>query len=192
MDTLKDIILTSIISPAIFEVLKFIIVTIKNKIKETSFPHTMNGFWCTFHESNVEDHSYSAYELLEIKQQDSKLYVRLYQLTDDERFYTYRGFGYIRGNKASISYEEIKSEISSSTGTITLIRKDATQHVPVYEGVYSEFLKEEKECVFKKYSLTHIDIEKKNIFLLILLKTIYAKKYMNKDSFKNVCKNSMR
>lgn len=187
MDNWKNIIISAIVSPTIFEVLKYLIVFIINKIKEKSLPHTMDGYWY----SSVKESEYIGYELIKIKQQSSKLYFHIYQLTKDNRFYVYKGCGYIRGSKVSLSYEEVKENKSSVTGNITLLKRDITQHTPKFEGIYSYFSKEETMCTTNPYNLFSLKINKMDRLLLLIFKSKYAKSYMKKERFISGCENAV-
>lgn len=187
MDNWKSIIISSIISPAIFEILKYFSVFIINKIKEKSLPYTMDGYWY----ASVKESEYIGYELIKIKQRNNKLYFHIYQLTNDDRFYVYKGCGYIRDSKVSLSYEEAKENKSSVTGNITLLKRDITQHTPKFEGIYSHFFKEETICTTKPYNLFSLKINKMDRLLLLMFKSMYAKKYMKKERFISGCENAV-
>lgn len=178
-----NFILTCLIAPAVFEILKIFTIWIINRIKESSIPYSMSGYWCTYHEATVDKKNYSCYELLKIKQQGSRLSLQIYQLTKDNRFYVYKGTGYIRGVKVSFVYEEANSGISSSTGSMNLLRKDILQHTPRYEGIYSEFIGENQNCMSNPYILCFYDVGWIDKILILVFKSKYVKKYMKKERF---------
>lgn len=178
-----EVILTWLIAPTVFELLKIFVIWIINKIEERSLPYSMSGYWCTYHEMIVNNQTYSCYELLKIKQQGSKLVLCIYQLTNDNRFYLYKGKGYIRGAKVSFSYEEVNSKFSSSTGNVSLLRKDILQHTPRYEGVFSEFIRENENCTCSPYILCFLDLGWFDKMMITIFKSRYIKNYMEKERF---------
>lgn len=179
-----NIIITCLVFPAIYEILKSIVIRSLNVFKEKSLPYTMTGFWCAHHTAKDEkvEKVFSTFEILDIQQQNTYLTVTIYQYINDGRFYTYKGKGYIRGEKIAISYEEAEEGMSNNTGNITIRREDTYQHRPQYVGIYSEFIRENKFCTSRPYALESLEISKMDKVLLKVLKNRYAKIYMEKAS----------
>ena len=186
MDNIYNIIVTCFVAPAIYELLKHLLLLVKNKLQESNVEYTISGYWGAIHsdkDKNGKEHT--AYELLKISQEGNKLFSKLYQLTNDERFYTYNCVGYIKGQKVSLAYSELNNQFSNDTGTINLLRYEKFQHTPNFMGVYSEFSKSDTVCTSKEYNLIPVKLNLKERILLILLKSRYAKIYLKKESFKN-------
>ncbi len=189
-----NILITSLISPAVFEILKLFCSWLYNKLKNRSLPYTISGYWLACHNTEVvvENIAYTACEIIKIKQNGTNLSFVLYQLTNDKRFYIYRGVGYIRGSKVSLSYEETHSEISSNTGSFTLLKRDTLQHTSCFTGIYSEFVKEEKHCTSMPYSMHLLKLTYFERIMFTLFKSKYAKQYMKKRNFFEQHENNMQ
>lgn len=182
MDIGENIIITCFVCPAVYEILKTSIKHIYGWLQNGSQPYTMTGFWWAYHQAKDENVGkvFSAYEILDIRQQNSHLIITLYHHTNDGRFYTYKGKGYIRGNKVAISYEELGKSNSDNTGNITLRRDNTYQHRPRYTGIYSEFKRDNKNCTSREYTIEGCEISIWNKMLLKVFKSCYAKKYIRK------------
>ena len=178
----RNIIITCFLAPAIYEILKHIVFSICDKIRENGMPYVITGYWVAYHSSKFGDGSeYAAFELIKIKQKNDKLFAKLFQLTDDERFYTYNCKGYIKGNKVVLSYCEANSSLSNAVGTFNLLRKEQLQHLPCFYGVYSEFIKDNRECSSSAYKLFPYKVPVFNRVLIYLLKSKYVRRYMRKE-----------
>ncbi len=186
MKNTYNVIVAWFIAPAMYEILKHIIILIKNKLQERTIEYTVSGYWGTVHSAKDKDgKEYTAYELLKMKQKGNELRSKLYQLTNDGRFYTYNCTGYIKGQKISLAYSELNNKFSNDTGTINLLRFEKFQHTPNFVGVYSEFSKSDTSCTSKDYNLIPLKINAKDRVLLAILKSKYAQKYLEKENTKN-------
>lgn len=188
MDKWTNIIITCLVFPAIYEILKAIVIRVLNLFKEKSLPYTMTGIWCTHHAAKDDkvEKVFSAFEILDIRQQNTQLTVTIYQYINDGRFYTYKGKGYVRGEKVAISYEEVGQRISSNTGNLTLRREDVYQHRPRYTGIYSEFIRDGKVCTSRPYILECSEISEADKLLLKVFKSRYAKTYMERSRYQSL------
>ena len=183
-------IIIGIITHVLIEFGKSLKKFIASKIYIRSLQFSIEGYWCTYHEQTSEDKVlYQAYELIKMSINKDKLFFRLYQYTEDKRFYLYKGCAYFRNNKIALSYEEVNNAHSNYTGTFNLqTGNDDANHKIILKGVYSEFLKDSAECKSNNYSLYEYNISKKDKFLILLFKSHYIKKLMKKEDFKNECK----
>lgn len=91
MNNIIKTIITGIIATAIYEIAKYIIIFIIDRVKEKSKEFSISGIWCTYHESrsSIDNQLFSAYELIKLKYNHGKIIMNLYQLTNDGRKYHY-------------------------------------------------------------------------------------------------------
>ncbi len=176
----KGIIFTCFIAPFLYEMLKHLIFFAKDKLNDHINPYSISGYWVSFHSSKNENGvEYSAYELLRFKQTKNNLSVKLYQHTNDDRFHIYKGLGFIKGNRISLSYCESNDSYSNDIGTFNLSREEESQHTPCFTGVYTEFSKN-SDCTAKDYKMTPLKISAIDRLLLSAFQSRYAKYYMNR------------
>lgn len=178
------VIVSGIAASASFEIIKTIFLRIKNKFEERSLPFNITGYWCNYQEQKSRDgFVYTAHELIVMKHRGEKLHFKLYQLTNDNRRHLYKGIGFIRGNKISLAYEEVKKARSNHTGTFNLRVQNIREHSVQLAGQYAEFLQEGIKCECYNYVLEECNITIWDKFLVWLLKSRYTTKLMSKESF---------
>lgn len=187
VENLSGVIITGIIASAMFEIIKFSIIFVKDKIYEKGLPFTISGYWCTYHEKG----SYYAFEFVKIKHRGDKLKFRLYQKTNDGRFHFYKGNGYIRANKISFAYQEVNKNRSNHVGTLNLRIYNISEHCIGLVGSYSEFSKDEKECSHLPYELREFTESKWDKIFILLFRRNYIKRLMDREEFKNACRMCM-
>lgn len=187
MNNIIKTIITGIIATAIYEIAKYIIIFITDRVKEKSKEFSISGIWCTYHESrsSIDNQLFSAYELIKLKYNHGKIIMNLYQLTNDGRKYHYKGYGCLRGNKLTIAYEEASNKVSNHTGVIILKLQNIVEHSIFLQGNYAEFRGNNEESTLYPYFLKPHKISLKNKIKIFLFKTQYIYKYMSKEDFKN-------
>lgn len=189
-----DAIILGIAATIIYELLKKFVLIILYSLKKRTLLFSIDGFWCTFHESKSELNGlvYSAYELLHLKYNKGNIYLKLYQVTNDNRNYLYKGIGYIRGDKIVIAYEEAKSDKSNHVGALMLRQNNFYEHSIVLQGNYIEFRGNRQSVKPYKYILKNccLPLKTKINFLLCRDKNIYNFMKKNED-FRSECKQKM-
>lgn len=187
MDPILEIIFTGIVSCVLFEILKGLFIYAKSKSSEASLPFSVSGRWGTFHKQG----EYSAYELLNLKVQGEIIKLKIYQLTEDQRFHIYKGCGFIRGDRISLAYREANSSKSNMTGTMNLKIQNLSEHHLMLSGKYTEFSKDEKESVSYAYELREVRPSLfESMCIKLSLKT-QIKRMMVSEEFKNASKESV-
>lgn len=185
MDNILKTIITGIIATTIYEIAKYIIMFIIDRTEEKSKEFTISGAWSTYHESrsNIDNQLYSAVELVKLKYVRGKVIMNLYQITNDNRKYHYKGYGCLRGNKLTIAYEEANNKFSNHTGVIILKFQNIVEHSILLKGNYAEFRGNNEESTLYSYFLKPHKISAKNRIKIFLFKNKYIYKYMLKEEF---------
>lgn len=187
VDPILEIVFTGVISCVLFEILKSLFIYAKNKCSEASLPFSVSGYWGTFHKQG----GYSAYELLNLKVQGDVIKLKIYQLTEDQRFHIYKGCGFIRGDKISLVYREASSSRSNMTGTMNLKIQNLSEHDLMLSGKYTEFSKNEKECVSYAYELKAVKPSPFESMCIQLSLKKRIKRMMISEEFKDASRESV-
>lgn len=186
-------IIIGILATLIYELLTQLVLITLNALKKRSLLFTINGYWCAFHESKSELDGmvYSAFELLHLKYNKGKVYMKLYHVTNDSRKYLYKGIGYLRGDKIVIAYEEAKSDKSNHVGAFMLRQNNIYEHSVVLQGDYLEFRGNKQSVKSYKYLLNSCSVSVKTRvnFFFGRDKSIYN--FMLSEEFRNECKQRM-
>ena len=184
-------IITAIIATTLFELGKYIVIKLLDKIAEKSLPFAISGFWYAYHEcqdaNTKEDRE--AYELILLKYNRGQVKMMLYQLTGDGRKYQYSGAGFFRGDKMTIAYEENRQYRSNKVGAFVLRLCNEREHSVVLKGQYHEIVGDVFVCRNNEYTLQECrlaELHKKRI-----LSSKYVFKLMEKQYFKDACKNGV-
>lgn len=184
-------IIIGIIATFIYELGKYLLFYIIDNIKVRNLPFTLSGYWCSYVNyipKNSTD-KFEAYELIKLKYKKETVYIKMYQLTNDNRKNYYEGRGFLRGNKLAFAYKEIHRTTSNQVGTIILRYRNLKEHEVFLVGNYHEFRHDNYRSssnpyMIKKYNMKFIDRFKSMIFHR---KNIFS--IMQSEGFKNECKN---
>lgn len=182
----KDI-LVGIIATVLFEISKLIVIVIVDKAKEKSKAFSISGIWCAYHtsKSDIDGKIYSAYELVQLKIHHGKVAAVIYQITNDNRKHRYKGYGCLRGNKLSIAYEEASNPQSNHTGVFIVKIKNVIEHSIFLSGNYVEFRADAEDSSLYKYYLKPHEVSKTNMLKIMIFKSRFIYKYMQKEEFKH-------
>ena len=193
LESLLYVIITGAISTIIFEIGKFLFLFIVDKIKEKSVSFSISGYWCSYNSeySFSENKIYSAYELVKINYSKEKIVMHLYQLTNDNRRHQYKGYGFLRGNKLVISYEEANCSTSNHIGAFILKMQNKNEHSILFAGNYYEYRGEADTCEDFKYILKPCTLSLSNRLLIFIFRNKYIYKLISKEEFKNECQKDM-
>ena len=193
MNVIQTIIVGSV-ATAIFESSKFILIRFFDYLANARLPFSLTGYWISFHQSAHSDTQevFSAYEIVRIRIKTGKVVASIYQYTNDNRTHIYKGCGFVRGSKLSVSYEDAYNSNSELIGNYLLRVKKESEHNVYLNGTYSEHQGKRDIIVSNSYSLFSYCPS-----LLIRLGFVFGgKKYifnhMKKDRFINCVKHKMQ
>lgn len=194
MENVISTIITGIIATIIFEVLKLFVLKLIDLTKKARIPFSLTGFWVSYNQSeHPETHQiYSAYELIKLSIKRGRINVKIFQLTNDSRKHKYKGCGYIRGSKLSISYEEYAKQKSELTGCYILKVSKKNEHNIFLNGSYTEFQGSMDKIFSHDYCMFPYNTNRINRIGLNLCGGKYIFKHMQKDSFKENVNNEMQ
>lgn len=194
MGTVIEIIFMGIVPAFIYEMLKYIVVEIKDKIKMKSIPFSLEGYWCSCYDWThpISGTTYSAFELIKMNYHKDRIEFLIYQITTDSRHYIYKGSGYIRGNRISLTYQDASNEKSNKVGAFLLKSVNVFEHSICLIGSYMEFYKESNRGLDQDYMLIPCSIDNKNKlkFKFVGKKSIFS--FMKGKDFQNECREKMQ
>ena len=176
MNTVINTIVVGIIATLSFEILKYFVLKVMDLIIESRIPFSLTGFWVAFSESKHPDthEIYSAYEFVRLRIERGKIIVKIYQVTNDSRKHIYKGLGYLRGSKLSISYEDYSNPHSELCGSYNLRVSKKNEHSTYLAGSYTEFQGKEDILYTHDYCLfPYVPTKKENLAL-----RVFGKKYI--------------
>lgn len=193
MDKIAFTISAGIATTILFELLKYIFLLCKSKVTEKGLPFSLNGYWISQHESRSGKNSelISAFELAFFSFENGIVRMRLYQLTSFGGFYYYKGIGYIRGDKVSVSYCESDNPQSNHLGNFLLKASNKIEHEVSLEGNYFEFRGNGKKGYAFAYSMCPYKMSTVDRIGICFQRKRYAEKLMKRGDFQNECRNKM-
>lgn len=184
-------IITAIIATTLFELDKYIVSKLLDKVAEKRLPFAISGFWYAYHEckdAHTKENR-EAYELIHLKYNRGQVKMKLYQLTGDGRKYQYSGTGFFRGDKMTIAYEENQQCRSNKVGSFVLRLCNEREHSVVLKGQYHEIVGDVLVCRNNEYILNECRIEELNKKWRLSSKYVFT--LMKKQDFKDACRNGM-
>lgn len=191
MSSVLNTIIIGIIATFIYEIGKNLLFYIIDNIKVRNLPFSLSGYWCSYVKYSPKNSTdeYEAYELTKINYRKETVYIKMYQLTKDNRKNYYEGRGFLRGDKLVFVYKEIHRAASNHVGTIILRYRNITEHEVYLVGNYHEFRHDNYRSssspyMIKRYNMSFIDM-----FKIKLLGRRNVFSIMQGEKFKNECKN---
>lgn len=191
MNNIFETIIIGIFATFMYELGKYTLFYIIDNIKIRNIPFSLSGYWCSYvkYKPKNSTEEYEAYELVKIKYKRETVYIKMFQLTNDNRKNCYEGKGFFRGDKLAFAYKEMNRSTSNQVGSIILRFKNLKEHEVFLIGNYHEFRHDNYRSssnpyMIKKYNMKFINrlksivFDRKNIFSL-----------MQSEEFKNECRN---
>lgn len=187
-------IIVGIISTFIFELMKYIFLLCKSKVAEKCLPFSLNGYWISYHESKEKKDGelLSAFELASFYFDNGVVRMRLYQLTSFGGFYCYKGLGYVRGDKISVSYYESDNPLSNHIGNFLLKASNKIEHEVSLVGNYFEFRGNSTKGHMFIYSMCPYKMSMIDRICIYFCRKNHAEKFMKREKFQNECRNKMQ
>lgn len=187
-------IFVGIITTFIFEIMKYSFLLCKSKVTEKNLPFSLNGYWISYHESmdKKDGELLSAFELASFVFDNGVVHMRLYQLTSYGGFYCYKGIGYVRGDKVSVSYCESDSPQSNHIGNFLLKASNKIEHEVAFVGNYLEFRGNGTKGRTFAYSMCPYKMSTIDRMGIYFLRKKYATKLMKREEFQDECRNKMQ
>lgn len=191
MENVLNTIIIGVVATFIYELGKYLLFFIIDNIKVRDLPFSLSGYWCSYVKYNPKNSTdeYEAYELIKLKYKKETVFIKMYQITNDNRKNYYEGTGFLRGDKLAFAYREIHRETSNQVGTIILRYRNITEHEVFFVGNYHEFRHDNYRSSSNPYIMKRYYMNFTNTFICKMFgrKQIFA--FMKKEEFKNECKN---
>lgn len=194
MNDIVAAIFTGIVATSIFELLKFSYCFWRDRIAEKELPFSLAGYWCAYHESkdSKTQEIFSACELVRFCHKHDMIHMKLYQITNDGRCQYYKGIGYFRGNKITLSYCEADRQVSNHAGAFLLREKNIIEHVISLTGNYAEFRGDSFRARLYPYNLKPCGLTLSQQIAVFFTGKKAAYSLMKKKAFQDECKNTMQ
>ena len=190
MDVVYTIII-GVIATLVFELLKYSVIRVLDLTKKMHLTFSLPKYWIshTIQASPDSQKTFSAYEFVKLKIVKGRISMQIFQYATDGRLHKYKGCGYIRGSKLSISYEEFANRYSEMTGSLNLKVSKKSEHSIYLKGTYTELQGKKDEVFSYDYCLYPYFPCMFDKLGLNLLGSRYIFNHMKKESFKNYIDN---
>lgn len=145
--------LDSFIIAMLLEIIKWLILYIRNKNKMKKALFNIYGYWIAIHEDKIGNILYKTKELVYITSERQGISIKIYQEVNDGRKYVYEGAGIAKFNKIVCFYEDVTNHKTNCVGGFMLKLKNNKEHSIMLAGEYFEFKKDGYHLVKRPYEL---------------------------------------